>query len=121
MLTILLFICRLTTYFSIYCFGQNFRSFQGKRDLTGIRAIDALDPDDKAGLTVVDSEDGMFKVEGCASDIDWLGPIHINRPEFYFKVRHLCNSDVLEEVTVFPPAMKVFAPKTMDYFLDNPI
>ncbi|KHJ92717.1 Transthyretin-like family protein [Oesophagostomum dentatum] len=86
-----------------------------------IRAIDALDPDDKAGLTVVDSEDGMFKVEGCASDIDWLGPIHINRPEFYFKIRHLCNSDVLEEVTVFPPAMKVFAPKTMDYFLDNPI
>ncbi|RCN52384.1 Transthyretin-like family protein [Ancylostoma caninum] len=86
-----------------------------------IRAIDAIDPDDKAGLTVVDEENGVFKVEGCAADIDWLGPLHINRPEFYFKIRHTCNSDTLEEITVFPPKMKVFAPNTMDYFLDNPI
>ncbi|CAJ0600850.1 unnamed protein product [Cylicocyclus nassatus] len=86
-----------------------------------IRAIDALDPDDKAGLTVVDAEDGLFKVEGCASDIDWLGPLHINRPEFYFKVRHMCNSERLEEMIVIPPNMKVFAPKTMDYFVDHPI
>ncbi|VDM85119.1 unnamed protein product [Strongylus vulgaris] len=86
-----------------------------------IQVIDAIDPDDKAGLTVVDGEDGMFKVEGCASDVDWLGPIHINRPEFYFKIRHSCNSDKLEEITVFPPTMKVFAPKTMDHFVDHPI
>ncbi|KAL6740627.1 hypothetical protein Aduo_013968 [Ancylostoma duodenale] len=62
-----------------------------------IRAIDAIDPDDKAGLTVVDEENGVFKVEG---------------------MRIILR---LEEITVFPPKMKVFAPNTMDHFLDNPI
>ncbi|VDK65532.1 unnamed protein product [Cylicostephanus goldi] len=41
-----------------------------------IRAVDALDPDDKAGLTVVDAEDGMFKVEGMISEqiiVIWHG------------------------------------------------
>ncbi|KAK6748740.1 hypothetical protein RB195_001392 [Necator americanus] len=90
-------------------------------DAMEIHVIDVIDPDDKAGLTVVDAEDGMFKVEGCAADIDWLGPIHLNRPEFYFKIRHKCNSDEIEEVTVYPPQMKVFAPNTMDYFVENPI
>lgn len=58
-----------------------------------------------AGLTVIDNEEGNFRVEGkahvlyekdetsgCASDIDWLGPFHRNRPEFYFKIRHNCKS-----------------------------
>ncbi|PIO59213.1 Transthyretin-like family protein, partial [Teladorsagia circumcincta] len=58
-----------------------------------IKLLDVLDPDDKAGVTVVDDENGIFEVEGCAKDFDWLGPIHLNRPEFFFKIRHKCNSD----------------------------
>lgn len=93
-------------------------------DLDGpkeIPFIDIIFPDDKAGFTVVEDESGEFKVEGCASDFDWLEPLHLNRPEFYFKIRHTCNSDELKEISVYPPDMQVFAPNTMDYFVENPI
>ncbi|CAI4227744.1 unnamed protein product [Auanema sp. JU1783] len=85
-----------------------------------IGAVDILDPDDMAGLSVVDNEDGLFRVEGCASDIDWLGPFHRNRPEFYLKIRHRCLSPDFTEMTVKPP-VNTYAPVTMDYFIDHPI
>ncbi|CAD6198118.1 unnamed protein product [Caenorhabditis auriculariae] len=83
--------------------------------------LNVLDTDDLAGRTVVAKEEnGIFKVEGCASDFDWLGPAYTNRPEFFLKVRHSCKGKP-ETLTLFPPDMRVYAPQTMDYYLNNPI
>ncbi|VDL81198.1 unnamed protein product [Nippostrongylus brasiliensis] len=92
-----------------------------KNAIVELPFVDLLFPDDKAGMSMVDEEDGIFKVEGCASDFDWLGPLLKNPPEFYFKIRHSCNGDKEEEKTVYPPDMKVFVPLTMDHFMDHPI
>ncbi|VDO36317.1 unnamed protein product [Haemonchus placei] len=66
------------------------------KDSAIIPLLNFLNPDDKAGFTVVDNENGIFKVEGCAADYDLLGPLlPPNRPDFYFHVRHMCDSDKL--------------------------
>nr|CAD2128468.1 unnamed protein product [Meloidogyne enterolobii] len=39
----------------------------------------------------VNNEDGIFNLDGCGQDHDWL-PWAINRPEFYLRVRHRCNN-----------------------------
>uniref|UniRef100_A0A914LES2 Uncharacterized protein n=1 Tax=Meloidogyne incognita TaxID=6306 RepID=A0A914LES2_MELIC len=39
----------------------------------------------------VNDEDGIFNLDGCGQDHDWL-PGVINRPEFYLRVRHRCNN-----------------------------
>nr|CDJ89359.1 Clathrin coatomer adaptor and Transthyretin domain containing protein [Haemonchus contortus] len=86
------------------------------KDSAIIPLLNFLNPDDKAGFTVVDNENGIFKVEGCAADYDLLGPLlPPNRPDFYFHVRHMCDSDKIEEVNIFPPEV-IFAPRTMDYY-----
>uniref|UniRef100_A0A8R1HY08 Uncharacterized protein n=1 Tax=Caenorhabditis japonica TaxID=281687 RepID=A0A8R1HY08_CAEJA len=75
--------------------------------------------DDLAGRTITSSEDhGTFKVEGCASDVDFL--VFKNEPEFYLKIRHYCKGK--QEVTyAYPNNPKVFVPETNDYFTKNPI
>ncbi|KAK6026854.1 hypothetical protein OSTOST_07164 [Ostertagia ostertagi] len=78
-------------------------------------------PDQKAGSTIVGNKEGIFEAAGCGWDYDWVGPIHLNRPEFYLYIKHLCNSDYVEAIEMYPPDMKVFTPKVMDYFYDNPI
>jgi len=78
-----------------------------------------FDPDDKVGFTLVEDNSGLFMVEGCASDQDWIPGIK-NKPEFYFKVHHFCNSDVGELKTVLP-VFRVYTPQTYDYHIQNPI
>ncbi|XGW30276.1 hypothetical protein V3C99_009341 [Haemonchus contortus] len=91
------------------------------KDSAIIPLLNFLNPDDKAGFTVVDNENGIFKVEGCAADYDLLGPLlPPNRPDFYFHIRHMCDSDKIEEVNIFPPEI-IFAPRTMDYYVNSPI
>ncbi|EGT37904.1 hypothetical protein CAEBREN_04301 [Caenorhabditis brenneri] len=75
--------------------------------------------DDLAGRTITSADDnGTFKVEGCASDVDFL--FLKNEPEFYLKIRHYCKGKA--EVTyAHPRNMKVFVPETNDYFTKHPI
>ncbi|EFP04743.1 CRE-TTR-54 protein [Caenorhabditis remanei] len=75
--------------------------------------------DDLAGRTITSADDnGTFKVEGCASDVDFL--FLKNEPEFYLKIRHYCKGSA--EVTyAHPRDMKVFVPETNDYFTRHPI
>ncbi|PIO56742.1 Transthyretin-like family protein [Teladorsagia circumcincta] len=86
-----------------------------------IKFLDNLLPDQKAGSTIVVNTDGVFKAAGCGWDYDWVGAIHLNRPEFYLYIKHRCNFDEVEAIEMYPPDMKVFAPKIMDYYLDHPI
>nr|CDJ89358.1 Transthyretin domain containing protein [Haemonchus contortus] len=91
------------------------------QDAAFIPTLNFLNPDDKAGFTIVDNVNGEFKIEGCAADYDPLGPLlPPNRPDFYFYIRHKCNSDKMEELYVFP-SKSVFAPRTMDFFYKQPI
>lgn len=78
-----------------------------------------FDPDDKAGLTIVEKDDGLFEVQGCASDNDWFPGIP-NQPEFYIKIHHTCKTDV-GEFKVVESTFQVFAPYTYDYYINNPI
>lgn len=83
--------------------------------------VNTFDKDDLAGRTIIGKEEhGLFKVEGCASDFDWLGPLYQNKPEFYLVIRHQCKGRP-ETLTLHPPDMRVYAPQTMDYYLNNPI
>uniref|UniRef100_A0A915DT99 Transthyretin-like family protein n=1 Tax=Ditylenchus dipsaci TaxID=166011 RepID=A0A915DT99_9BILA len=68
---------------------------------------------------MVEDESGVFMVEGCASDQDWIPGVR-NRPEFYIKVLHYCNSDVGEHKTVLP-IFRVYTPATYDYHIEHPI
>lgn len=75
-------------------------------------------------FTIVEQKDvtdtcGLFNMEGCASDFDWLPGVK-NRPEFYIRVFHRCNTDDGEYVTV-KPIFRVYAPKTYDYHVNHPI
>ncbi|KAH7725423.1 Protein TTR-53 [Aphelenchoides avenae] len=78
-----------------------------------------IDPDDKVGFSLVEDKTGLWTVEGCASDQDWL-PGLTNKPEIYIRVFHYCNSDAGEFKTIMP-TFKVFTPKTYDYHIENPI
>ena len=62
-----------------------------------------MDPDDKVGFSLVEDKLGIFNVEGCASDVDWLPGIHKNGPEFYIRVHHYCNTPSGEFKTVNNP------------------
>ncbi|CAI2350015.1 unnamed protein product [Caenorhabditis sp. 36 PRJEB53466] len=75
--------------------------------------------DDLAGRTITTAEDnGTFKVEGCASDVDFL--FIKNEPEFYVKVRHYCKGKA--DITyAYPRNSKIFVPETNDYFTRHPI
>ncbi|PAV91754.1 hypothetical protein WR25_09257 [Diploscapter pachys] len=65
-----------------------------------------VDADDLAGRTVLTSKDeGIFKVEGCSSDHDWLGPLHRNRPEWYLVIIHSCNHKAVSPYQSISPAM----------------
>lgn len=54
--------------------------------MKGKQIYDHIDPDDKMGFTIVDRLDGLFNVEGCADDFDWIPGVK-NRPEVSF---HKC-------------------------------
>lgn len=78
-----------------------------------------FDKDDKAGYAYVNSDTQAFEVNGCASDQDWFPGI-LNKPEFYIKVQHNCNSKTTKFKTVMP-VFQVFSPNTYDYHINNPI
>lgn len=78
-----------------------------------------IDPDDKVGFALVEDPTGLWTVEGCASDQDWI-PGLPNKPELYIRVFHYCNSDSGQFKTILP-TFRVFTPKTYDYHIDNPI
>uniref|UniRef100_A0A0N4ZHY4 Transthyretin-like family protein n=1 Tax=Parastrongyloides trichosuri TaxID=131310 RepID=A0A0N4ZHY4_PARTI len=78
-----------------------------------------VDPDDKIAFTIINSEDGIFEVSGCASDQDWLPGVK-NRPEMFLKVLHNCNLDK-KELLVIKPTFNVFVPRTYDYHIQHPI
>ncbi|VDO60576.1 unnamed protein product [Heligmosomoides polygyrus] len=66
------------------------------------------------------TEDGRFQLDGCGDDFDWV-PGLSNKPEPYVEIRHYCNSDVGETITL--PEFKVFVPKTYELgviILDRP-
>ncbi|CAJ0953640.1 unnamed protein product, partial [Mesorhabditis belari] len=84
-----------------------------------LRLIDRVDPDDKAGVTIVEDETGLFKVEGCASDQDWL--FRKNQPEFYLKIFHRCTPNGEEKCYDILPPVKVFVPNTYDKYMNDPI
>uniref|UniRef100_A0A183BZE4 Ricin B-type lectin domain-containing protein n=1 Tax=Globodera pallida TaxID=36090 RepID=A0A183BZE4_GLOPA len=77
-----------------------------------------LDSDDKAAFTEVDDPSGLWKLEGCASDHDWLA---INRPEFYLRVHHECNTNVGGEWLTVMPVFRVYTPRTYDWHIEHPI
>ncbi|KAL3074108.1 hypothetical protein niasHT_033316 [Heterodera trifolii] len=76
-----------------------------------------LDSDDKATFTEVDDPTGLWKLDGCASDHDWFS---INRPEFYLRVYHQCNTDNGEWLSVWP-IFRVYTPRTYDWHIEHPI
>ncbi|KAI6171534.1 hypothetical protein M3Y97_01027100 [Aphelenchoides bicaudatus] len=78
-----------------------------------------LDPDDKVGVSVVDSKSGLWNVEGCASDQDWFPGLH-NKPEFYIKIQHKCNRPSGETKRIFP-VFRVYTPETYDHHINRPI
>ncbi|VDL81199.1 unnamed protein product [Nippostrongylus brasiliensis] len=78
-----------------------------------------LDPDDLMGVTFT-TEDGRFQLDGCGDDFDWIPGLR-NKPEPYVEIRHYCNNDTGETITM--PEFKVFVPKTHDMgiiVLDRP-
>ena len=78
-----------------------------------------IDPDDKVAFTHVEDSDGIFRLEGCASDMDWIPGIK-NKPELYFRVYHYCNSPEGEYKYVWP-VFRVFVPETYDKHIHEPI
>ncbi|VDD86240.1 unnamed protein product [Enterobius vermicularis] len=85
----------------------------------GKQIYDHIDPDDKMGFTIVDRLDGLFNVEGCADDFDWIPGVK-NRPEIYIRVHHYCNTPHGEYLKVMP-TFRVFVPQTYDYHMEHPI
>uniref|UniRef100_A0A7I4YLE8 Transthyretin-like family protein n=1 Tax=Haemonchus contortus TaxID=6289 RepID=A0A7I4YLE8_HAECO len=78
-----------------------------------------IDPDDLMGVTF-STEDGRFQLDGCGDDFDWI-PGLSNKPEPYVEIRHYCNSDLGETITL--PQFNVFVPKTHELgviILDRP-
>lgn len=84
------------------------------------RITNPVDPDDKAAFTVVDDENGLWKLEGCASDHDWL-PGVLNKPEFYLRLHHYCNNNFSGEFMTIFPVFRVYTPQTYDYHIEHPI
>jgi hypothetical protein len=84
-----------------------------------ISFLDGVDPDDKMGFTFITNQDGLFEVEGCADDFDWLPGVP-NRPDPYLRIHHFCNSPNGQSMDLLPP-FKVFVPKTYDYYIQHPI
>ncbi|MFH4976200.1 hypothetical protein AB6A40_002909 [Gnathostoma spinigerum] len=78
-----------------------------------------IDPDDKMGFTVVENEDGIFNVEGCGSDFDWIPGLK-NSPEVYIGVHHFCKSPSGSFLKVLPP-FRHFVPSTYHYHITSPI
>uniref|UniRef100_A0AC35GL83 Uncharacterized protein n=1 Tax=Panagrolaimus sp. PS1159 TaxID=55785 RepID=A0AC35GL83_9BILA len=85
----------------------------------GMNLKNPLDPDDKVAFTQVDEEDGIFQIEGCASDQDWIPGIK-NQPEMYFRVFHFCNKPNGEYKYIWP-IFRVFVPATYDKHIEDPI
>ncbi|EPB77160.1 Transthyretin-like family protein [Ancylostoma ceylanicum] len=78
-----------------------------------------IDPDDLMGVTFT-NEDGRFQLDGCGDDFDWIPGLN-NKPEPYVEIRHYCNNDEGEVITM--PEFKVFVPDTYDIgtiILDRP-
>uniref|UniRef100_A0A0N5APV3 Transthyretin-like family protein n=1 Tax=Syphacia muris TaxID=451379 RepID=A0A0N5APV3_9BILA len=100
-------------------------------DKDGPSKVQLINPDDKMGFTTVNTLDGIFNVEGCASDYDWFFGIK-NRPEasclfvwfrffqIYIRVHHYCNSPKGEFLKVLP-TFRVFVPESYDYHMRHPI
>lgn len=78
-----------------------------------------LDPDDKVGFGLVDNAQGLWNVEGCAADQDWLPGVP-NRPEFYVRVFHRCNRPDGEFKRI-SPVFRVYTPETYDFHIQHPI
>ncbi|KAE9421774.1 hypothetical protein Angca_000713, partial [Angiostrongylus cantonensis] len=57
------------------------------------------------------TDDGRFQLDGCGDDFDWI-PGLSNKPEPYVQIRHYCNSDEGEVITL--PEFRVYVPKTHD-------
>ncbi|KHJ78155.1 Transthyretin-like family protein, partial [Oesophagostomum dentatum] len=55
------------------------------------------------------NEDGRFQLDGCGDDFDWIPGLN-NKIEPYVEIRHFCNNDVGETITL--PQFKVFVPET---------
>lgn len=88
-------------------------------DRDGVGLFGQLDPDDKMAFTNVANIDGIFSVEGCASDTDIVPGVLSNIPEPYLRIHHRCNHDDGDELTL--PSFKVFVPNTFDYYMNHPI
>uniref|UniRef100_A0A0N5B7J3 Transthyretin-like family protein n=1 Tax=Strongyloides papillosus TaxID=174720 RepID=A0A0N5B7J3_STREA len=88
-------------------------------DEDSIGFLKFFDPDDRVTIYTVQNEDGLFDISGCASDQNWFYNLP-NRPEFFLKVMHKCNSDT-PELLVVKPSFKIFVPETNDYHIDHPI
>ncbi|VDM57551.1 unnamed protein product [Angiostrongylus costaricensis] len=87
------------------------------RDAPG--PLKLIDPDDLMGVTF-SADDGRFQLDGCGDDFDWI-PGLSNKPEPYVEIRHYCNSDEGEVISL--PEFRVFVPKTHDMgtiVLDKP-
>ncbi|CAJ0579609.1 unnamed protein product, partial [Mesorhabditis spiculigera] len=69
-----------------------------------------IDPDDMMGVTFT-SESGLFQLDGCGDDFDWLPGLK-NRPEPYVQIRHYCNSAEGETITL--PEFTTFVPDTFE-------
>ncbi|CAD5226895.1 unnamed protein product [Bursaphelenchus xylophilus] len=81
--------------------------------------VNPLDPDDKVGFSYVDNTQGLWNVEGCAADQDWLPGIP-NRPEFYIRIFHKCNRPEGEFKRILP-VFRVYTPETYDFHIQHPI
>ncbi|CEF71242.1 Transthyretin-like family-containing protein [Strongyloides ratti] len=78
-----------------------------------------FDPDDRVTIFTIQNEDGLFDISGCASDQNWFYNLP-NRPEFFLKVMHKCNSDK-PELLVIKPSFQIFVPEMYDYHIEHPI
>ncbi|VDD86239.1 unnamed protein product [Enterobius vermicularis] len=79
-------------------------------DRDGISVAQVVDPDDLMGVTFTD-EDGMFQLDGCGDDFDWVPGIP-NDPEPYVQILHYCNSEKGDIITL--PEFRVFVPQTYE-------
>ncbi|CAJ0931400.1 unnamed protein product, partial [Mesorhabditis belari] len=78
-----------------------------------------MDPDDLMGVTF-SSENGLFSLDGCGDDFDWV-PGFKNKPEPYIQIRHYCNKAEGETITL--PEFSTFVPNTYElgtFQLDGP-
>ncbi len=85
----------------------------------GLGVLGQIDPDDKMGFTHVAAIDGLFSVEGCASDSDIVPGLFSNIPEPYISVHHQCNRAEGEDLVL--ASFKVFVPNTYDHYMKHPI